>query len=363
MPEARWGKWHRGLLVGEGLEDISISGPGTIDGNKVFDPTGEEHMRGPHAIVLVACRGVVLRDLTIVDAANYAAFFEITDDVDVRNVKIVGGWDGIHWRGAPERWCKNFTISNCRFYTGDDCVAGRYWDGTVISDCIFNSSCNGLRLIGPATHLLVNNCLFYGPGQQPHRTSGEKRRTNMLSGIILQPGAWDSTRGLLDDVLISRVTMQHVASPLTVWTRPGNTVGRVTVLDLDATDVYRSALSFESWAESPITNIVVRGARLEFAVGGNDDPAQRTVSGPGVDARRLPVWGVYARNVQGLRLEDVRLSVSEPDTRPVLMADRVHQLDLDQFRFTAVPGVQEPMLLTNVTHLSWAEQPQAKRTE
>ncbi len=46
--------------------------------------------------------------------------------------------------------------------------------------------------------------LFRGPGEQPHRTSVEKRRTNMLSGIILQPGAWDATTGLLDDVLLAK---------------------------------------------------------------------------------------------------------------------------------------------------------------
>lgn len=47
MPEARWGKWHRGLIVGENVQDIAITGLGVIDGNKVFDPTGEERMRGP----------------------------------------------------------------------------------------------------------------------------------------------------------------------------------------------------------------------------------------------------------------------------------------------------------------------------
>jgi polygalacturonase len=50
MPEARWGKWHRGLIIGENVEDVAITGPGVINGNKVFDPTGEEKMRGPHTI-------------------------------------------------------------------------------------------------------------------------------------------------------------------------------------------------------------------------------------------------------------------------------------------------------------------------
>ena len=84
MPEAEWGKWHRGFIVGENVEDVAITGSGTIDGNKVFDPTGEERMRGPHTIIFVNCRRFTLRDVTIVDAANYAIFFQVSDDVEIR---------------------------------------------------------------------------------------------------------------------------------------------------------------------------------------------------------------------------------------------------------------------------------------
>ncbi len=63
MPEARWGNWHRGLLVGQDAEDITIAGQGVIDGGKVFDPAGEEHMRGPHTITFVNCRRFTLRDV------------------------------------------------------------------------------------------------------------------------------------------------------------------------------------------------------------------------------------------------------------------------------------------------------------
>jgi hypothetical protein len=351
MPEAKWGKWHRGLIVGENVEDAAITGLGTIDGNKVFDPTGEERMRGPHTIVFVNCKRFTLRDVTIVDSANYAVFFQISDDVEIRDVKFVGGWDGVHWRGAPERWCQNVNIIGCQFYTGDDAIAGRYWNNTVIKDCLINSSCNGIRLIGPATRLTIANNLFRGPGEQPHRTSGEKRRTNMLSGIILQPGAWDATRGPLDDVLLANNVMQHVASPVTLWTKPGNTVGKVTVSGLNATGVYRSAISVESWADAPVTNVVIRNAQIEFAGGGTAAQARQPVKGPGVDARALPAWGLYARNVQTLTLEDVRLSLASDDFRPVLHADRVERLNLDGFKFARVPGVTEPMVTTNVGRL------------
>jgi hypothetical protein len=351
MPELKLGKWHRGLIIGENVEDVAITGLGTIDGNKVFDPTGEERMRGPHTIIFVNCRRLTLRDVTIVDSANYAVFFQISDDVEIRNVKIVGGWDGIHWLGAPGRWCQNVNIIGCQFFTGDDAIAGRYWNNTVIQDCLINSSCNGIRLIGPATRLTIANNLFRGPGEQPHRTSREKRRTNMLSGIILQPGAWDATRGLLDDVLLANNVMQHVASPVTLWTKPGNTVGKVTVSGLNATGVYRSAISVESWADEPITNVVLRNVQIEFAGGGTAAQAQQPVKDPGVDARLLPAWGLYARNVQTLTLEDVRFSLASDDFRPAVHADRVEQLKLDGMKFTRVPGVREPIVTTNVGSL------------
>ncbi len=351
MPEARWGKWHRGLIIGEGVEDVAIMGPGLIDGNKVFDPTGEERMRGPHTVVLVNCRRFTLRDVTIVDSANYAVFFQVTDDVEIRNVKIVGGWDGVHWRGAPDRWCHNVSIIGCQLFTGDDAIAGRYWNNTVIKDCLINSSCNGIRLIGPATRLTIANNLFRGPGEQPHRTSGQMRRTNMLSGIILQPGAWDATRGPLDDVLVANNVMQNVASAVTLWSKAGNTVGRVTVNGLHATGVYRSAMSVESWAEAPITNVVFRDVQVEFLAATNGVQIAQAVKGPGVDARPLPAWGLYARNVGTLTLEDVRFSLTSDDLRPVVRAEGVDRLDLDGFKFTRVPGVTEPISTTNVANL------------
>jgi len=186
LPESGWGKWHRALILGDGVEDIGISGQGVIDGNKVFDPTGEEKMRGPHTLVFVNCRNVTVRDVSFLDSANYAILFLVSDEVDIYDVKFTGGWDGVHFRGGPGRPCRDVSIVGCRFFTGDDSIAGRYWENTLISDCIVNSSCNGIRLIGPAKHLIIHNCLFYGPGVRPHRTSN---RTNMLAGINLQHGA------------------------------------------------------------------------------------------------------------------------------------------------------------------------------
>jgi polygalacturonase len=360
LPEARWGKWHRALILADGGEDIEIAGPGLIDGNKVFDPTGEERMRGPHAFVFLNCRNVTVRDVSFVDSANYAIFFQISDHVDIRNVKFTGGWDGVHFRGAPQRPCQDVSIVGCRFYTGDDSIAGRYWENVVISDCIVNSSCNGIRLIGPATHLIVRDCLFYGPGVQPHRTSN---RYNMLAGINLQPGAWDRTTGDLDDVLISDITMQNVSTPFHFMMKPGNTANGITVTRVTATGVYRAACSVESWAQAPFQNVTFRDIDVEFEGGGTAGKIPMQVKAPGVDARPLPAWGFYARNVENLTFEDFRLTCTKPDQRPVMICEDVNQLTLDTFRFTRCQDVNEPVVLNRVANvrLSHTDLPPAKK--
>ena len=254
----------------------------------------------------------------------------------------------MHYRGAPGHWCHNVNIFGCQFFTGDDSIAGSYWVNTVILGCTLNSSCNGIRLIGPARHLIVDHCLFYGPGLRPHRTSG---RTNTLSGIILQPGAWEKTEGLLDDVLLANNTMRDVGSPMTIWTKPGSQAGSITISGLEATGIYRSAISAESWSDSPITNVVIRNAHLEFSGGGQFDPASKMVQAPRVDARPLPAWGAYARNVLHFTLEDVRFSLAQDDARPVILADTVARLSLDALKFPRVPGVVNPLVTTNVGKL------------
>lgn len=345
MPEAKWGKWHRAMILAEGVENIAIAGDGVIDGNKVFDPTGEEKMRGPHTFIFVGCRNVSVRDVSFVDSANYAIFFMVSDHVDIHNVDFRGGWDGVHWRGGEGHPCRDVSIVGCRFFTGDDAIAGRYWENTLISDCIINSSCNGIRLIGPAEHLIIHGCLFYGPGLEPHRSSG---RNNMLAAINLQPGAWDATKGRLDDVLISDITMHNVCAPFHISLKPGNSAGKITVDRVSATGVYRAAASVESWAETPFEDVTFRDVTFEYTGGGTKEQSRMEVKSPGVDPRALPAWGFYGRNVKRLVLNNVRLRRGKADARAVLIGKDIEELTVDDFDYPKSEEPSKDVVLDNV---------------
>jgi polygalacturonase len=341
--------WHRAIVLGVDVEDVAIEGQGTIDGNKVRDPNGEERMRGPHAVLLGHSQGIKIRGVTIRDAANYGVMIEECSAVDITGVTITGGWDGIHFRGWPDKPCRDVSITVCRIFTGDDAIAGRYWENTLITGCLINSSCNGIRLIGPAKGMIVHDCLFYGPGKHPHRTSG---RTNMLSGINLQPGAWDPTHGHLDDVLISDVTMRNVQAPIHLSLKRGNTCGGVTVERLSATAVYQAAISAESWTDTPIGRVVLRDVSVEFAGGGTAEMANRPVRSPAMEARPLPAWGIYARQVGELVLDGVRLRLAATDARPAIQCESIGRLVMDGVRHDPREGGGEAVVLEKVNQVS-----------
>lgn len=320
---------------------------GVIDGNKVFDPKGEARMRGPHTILLSDCHDVTLEGVTMRDSANYAFFFYASTKVRVRDATFEGGWDGVHFRGSLDRWNRDVRITNCRFFTGDDCIAGHYIKDGVVENCLLNSSCNGVRLIGPAQGLSFTRCKFLGPGKFEHRTPANLRRTNMLAAIILQPSAWTPTPGPLEDVHLRDITIHNVACALHVSIREGNTADRLIFERLTATDVYSSAVSLESWADKPIGEVTVRQMKVKYTLDAVIDPrlgkkpvVQDPIRKPGVGvwARRLPVWGVYGRNIHRLHLDKVTLEKgNSDDARPVILTDSVEQLIVGDLHHSPLP--------------------------
>ena len=183
-------------------------------------------------------------------------------------------------------------------------------------------------------------------GRYGYRTSGMLHHKNMAAGLCLQPSAWGRTEGIVDDVHISDVVMHDVGTPLHIAAKSPSTIGNVTIDRLSATGVYRAAASIESWAEEPIARVELRDSNIQFTGGFGPilvDPAEAAVAfmteqseevkPPGENARPLPAWGLYARNVTSLNLSDVRLDVLKKDERPAIILDGVDRLDIDNLRW------------------------------
>ena len=250
-------QWMKALIIGAGANNASITGEGTIDGSHVFDPDGEEGMRGPHMIIVALAEDFTMSGVTLTRASNYAFLGYALEEPKFENITITEGWDGIHIRGAEEG-----VIKNCRFQTGDDAIAGGYWQDFHIENCSINSSCNGIRIIMPCENLVIRSCSFYGPGVYPHRTSGEARRCNMLFGISLEPGAWGIATGTMKNILIQDVTMECLSSPISTSVREGTISQDLTVENLTATALTGALGPIISWNDQGFQSITIKNATL-----------------------------------------------------------------------------------------------------
>lgn len=329
MPNHKKSRWHRAFILLNGVENAGIMGAGIIDGGHVFDPLGEEKMRGPHTIIVGASKGVVIRDVTIVNAANYHILVLGSDDVDVDNVTTYGGWDGFHIRGSEHRACRRVSVTGCRFFTGDDCIAGAWVEDLVIHNCLLNSSCNGIRWIGPGSRMLISDCTIFGPGRYPHRTQD---RFNTLVGIILQPSAWTPMPGELTDVTISRVGIHNAIAPFIVYSKPGSSVGTIELNQITASGIYGAPCSIESWSDDPVRAVVLRDISVGYRYEKEYVRTEVEVAEPGTGSRALPVWGLYARRAERIQLEDVRFSSNAEDARSAIRVDQVPAFQQDNVR-------------------------------
>ena len=160
-----WPEYRRAMISAYGEKNIAIIGEGetsVIDGCDCFDPDGEEGFRGPHGVFFTNCENVVMKNYTIKRNGNFMHQLDNCRDILMENVICLAGHDGIHLHH-----CTHPLIRDCRFITGDDCVAGINIKDLTVKNCEINTSCQAFRIGGH--DILVEDCHIWGPGYYPHR--------------------------------------------------------------------------------------------------------------------------------------------------------------------------------------------------
>jgi polygalacturonase len=174
MVPVRWeGRWEMGrcsLIYATNAEDISIVGPGRIEGNpKMAAP---QNPRGSVVLEAVSCKGVRWEDFTVTQGGNWATHPTYCTNVIIRNLTITGRRDGIDVDS-----CKNVLIDGCKIDTSDDSIslksgrgkqavlAGIPTEDVVITNCTlvdhrFASIGIGSETSGGIHNVRISHCQF-----------------------------------------------------------------------------------------------------------------------------------------------------------------------------------------------------------
>ncbi len=334
------------MVFAEGSRNISVTGGGIINGNglKNFLKGDPQNMR-PFLMRLVNCDNVTIRDVRLLESANWTLHLLGCRDVYLDGVVIENGADA-NRDGLDIDCCQRVTVSNSRFSTGDDAIVMKatsdvLCEDIVITNCVIRTRASAIKTgtesNGGFRNITVSNCTIR---DLPHHAGIE---------LMTVDG------GMMQNILIDNITMINVATPFFIRVgvrarpyKPGQYVSRVDdVKDITLSNIsvlnakYPSSimgLHGKKIENVTITNYTVRNSETEEALAYNKVPFSEFLYPYARMFKNLPAYGLYCRNVEGLRLQNLTMYSTENEKRTPLALDRVYDANLFSVRAAVKNG-------------------------
>ena len=349
---------NQSLIYGENLEDVSLLGSGTVDGQgasfKRVHPEGDR----PYLIRLVNCRHVQVADLTLLNSPMWVQHYLACEDVSIQGLTVHSRCN-VNNDGIDIDACEKVRISDCEIFSGDDAIVikstlDRPCRDVVVSNCVLSTPCYALKLgtesVGGFQNIAFSNCSVYDTG----------------GGVALET----VDGGLLENVTVSNIVMRNVKGP--IFLRLGNrarpayegapTPGlgsfqNVMISNVQATGAAMVGCAIAGLPERAMENITLANIRIQFRGGGTLADASREI--PELPAKYpdygmfgvLPTSGFYCRHVKNLRVLGTQVSFEHGDLRPTLVCEDVADLRISDL---AAPN-SDPVMVLRETRDAWLE--------
>lgn len=354
--------FYHSLFHADGADDIALTGYGKIDMQSAWEDLdfsefgngkGQHWCRGCKAIAFKECTNVVIKDLVIRNVTDLAVYVAGCENVRISGLNIASHVDGI----SPDS-CKNVVISDCIVDTGDDAIVpkcsytlGRLkaMENLTVANCIVRSSAAAIKFGTESNSAYINTtitgCTIYDTDRE---------------GIALMSA--DGAR--IEGVSISNITMRNVAHPILLMVSErlrgpaGTSVGEIknvaisnvlitgpypetfeATMAQNAKDHYEKNLTKKpiplpclliGLPESPIKN--VNFSNIQFVAPGGGTEADRSVTLNEVRkqypqafayGKKAPAYGLFARDVDNLKLYNVDFSTEAEDARDAMILENV----------------------------------------
>ena len=333
---------------------------------------------GNKAIALKNCRGVTLRDFSILHGGHFGILATGVDHLVIYHLKIDTNRDGMD-------------IDACRDVHVTDCSVNSPWDDAI---CLKASA--GLGHARDTEDVTITGCYVSGDylegtmldGTWKHFPSGEavprtgriKFGTESTGGfrrIVVTNCVFDHCNGLavesvdggiIEDVSVSNLAMHDITgSPIFVRLGArlrgpeGTAVGairRVAICNVTfsgANARYGSILS--GIPGHPLEDVLISNVRGVQNGGGTEQSARRRPEElaehypePSMFGE-MPSWGLYARHAVGLTVRDVSLRLARPDARPCVVLDDVEASRFSDLEIPALAPGKEVFVFHGVRDL------------
>ena len=355
------------LVAGNEVENVSITGEGTIDGNghSATFLHGDNAPGRPKILLFQRCRNVSVSGITLKNSASWVQHYLGCDNVHVGGLTVYShaNWnnDGLDIEST------NVAVSDCLIDSDDDAIcfkSGRGYpcENVTVSNCVVGSNCNAIKMgtasAGSFKNITINNCVVRGASEDNFR-----KWNSVISGIALEV----VDGGEMDQVAISNIAMTRVQTP--IFIKLGNrmqggadkgragTLRNVTIGNVVATNDSLMSSSITGFPGHYVENVTIHDVTLTGPGGGTSEQAAASIKENEkaypenrMFGKFLPAYGLYARHVRGLTMRNVELKLAQADRRPAVVMEDVHELDASGIRAAVPEDVNAPVLrLINCT--------------
>lgn len=235
--------------------------------------------------------------------------------------------------------CKNIVISGLRLKSGQGAIK------------------IGTESMAPFENISISQCYIYDTAN---------------GGIKLL--SVDGAR--IHNINISDITMMEVKTPILIrlgarlsvfrkdqdTQQPIGTLENVTIRNVRAKAADNAQLMPPSGIlitgipDHPIKNLTLENVEINLAGGGTDENARQVVP-EAIDkypevktfGPLVPAYGIWARHVDGLKLENVKLTLSHNDLRPAFICEDGKNIELNNWDIPKTVDAQAIVRLENVT--------------
>ena len=367
--------WRDSLIWGEGIESISIIGPGLICGKGLDRWDSPTVGRGNKALALKLCRNVTIRDVTFLMGGHFCILATGVDNFTLDNVKMDTNRDGVNID-----CCKNVRVSNCTVNSPIDdgiCLKSsfglgfaRATENVTITNCQLSGYDAGTLLDGTYKRTITAGPDKDGP---TGRIKFGTESNGGFKNVTISNCIFDNCRGLaletvdgglLEDVSITNITMRDIVNApifLRLGSRmrgpEGVPVGKLRRVNISDIIVYNADPRFASIISGIpghyIEDVRLNNIRIFYKGGGTK--AQADLQPPENESKypepsmfgEIPAYGFFIRHVKGIELNDVQVSFLTEDLRPAFILEDVKNADFHRVKAQHAPDVSV-FLLKNV---------------
>lgn len=344
--DGRGSKCNRVLVNACGLEDVGISGSGTIDGQGDL-MTGMNPR--PFLVRFQDCTNVGLEDVTLSRASMWTCHLWGSTNVSINRITITRNPHGANNDGIDIDGSSDVQIRNCSISTGDDAIClkatvDRPCRRISIQGCSLDTLWNGFKIgtesVGDFENISMADCVF---------------TKNVKGGIRIYSVDGSNIRG----IILENIRLLDVSMP--VYIRLGSrlksfrkgdhprmqagSISGIVMRNIKGTANRAQAAVFITG----IPGYPVRDVRIEnmdlYVPGGDDGtrlgvpmqeresayPEPYTIFGP------LPAYAFVLRHVEDCSFSNISIHCMKRDFRPAAVCIDTRNVSMDKMRFFNPP--------------------------